>query len=191
MLNGNDEIVGNPRRLPGYILNESEVKLSGSTMLTDNGNLNFKDKLLEVPTLKDWVMVYSYGKNAEYDDTDADSAVTLMQKASQAFGVTIKTPGFITIQGNKVEVWKEQIENDVQKNGKPQIVVLFFTQFEEKLYGPLKEFLTCQLSIPCQVIRRRTLSSQQAKNPMSAATKIVIQINQKIGGIAWEVIKKH
>jgi hypothetical protein len=30
----------------------------------------------------------------------------------------------------------------------------------------------------------------RAKNPMSAASKIIIQMNQKIGGIAWEVVKK-
>jgi hypothetical protein len=48
----------------------------------------------------------------------------------------------------------------------------------------MKNFLTCKYKIPSQVIRKRTVGSK-SKNPMSAASKIIIQMNQKIGGITW------
>lgn len=89
--------------------------------------------------LKDWVFVYSYGNKPEYDDKDADAAVSVMQKASVAFGITIKTPGFITVEGKGgAKSWIQMIEDDFKKNGKPQIVVLFFQNYEEKFYGELK-----------------------------------------------------
>lgn len=50
----------------------------------------------------------------------------------------------------------------------------------------MKRFITCELKIPCQVIRKRTVI--KGKNPMSAASKIVMQMNQKVGGTAWEII---
>ncbi len=55
---------------------------------------------------------------------------------------------------------------------------------EEKFYGELKRFITCELKISSQGIKRKTVSNK-AKNPMSAASKIIIQMNQKIGGQAW------
>lgn len=46
-----------------------------------------------------------------------------------------------------------------------------------------------QKGIPSQVIKRSTLS-EKAKNPMSAASKIILQMNVKIGFPIWEVPKE-
>lgn len=51
----------------------------------------------------------------------------------------------------------------------------------------MKRFLTKELKIPSQVIRRRTLSNQQPARNMSAASKIILQMNAKIGLPLWEV----
>lgn len=60
---------------------------------------------------------------------------------------------------------------------------------EEKFYGELKRYITNDLKVSCQGIRRRTIT--KAKNPMSAASKIIVQMNQKIGGTAWEIIPEQ
>jgi hypothetical protein len=33
-----------------------------------------------------------------------------------------------------VEAWKEEIDRDIKKNGKPQILVLFFNENEQRFY---------------------------------------------------------
>lgn len=43
--------------------------------------------------------------------------------------------------------------------------------------------------MPSQVIRRGTLSQKSKKNPLSSASKIVLQMNIKIGLPLWEVRK--
>lgn len=53
----------------------------------------------------------------------------------------------------------------------------------------MKRFITCELKLPCQAIRRRTVL--KGKNPLSAASKIVMQMNQKVGGTAWEIIQEN
>ena len=88
----------------------------------------------------------------------------------------------------KVGMWrigKREISKDVEKNGKPQIVVLFFQKYEEKMYAELKRFMTKELKIPSQVVRRRTLSNQQPARNMSAASKIILQMNAKLGMPLW------
>ena len=150
--------------------------------------MNIRDRLKKCVHFKDWVVVYSYGKNAKYDDNDADSLVNLLCKASEAFGIKFEDPGFITCDLNS-NSWKQELQKDVEKNGKPQIIVLFFNPHEEKFYGTMKEFITCQLKLPCQAIRKKTVL--KGKNPMSAASKIIIQMNQKAGGVAWKVIQNE
>jgi hypothetical protein len=39
------------------------------------------------------------------------------------------------------------------------------------------------------MVKKKTVSPKN-KNPLSAASMILIQINQKIGGTAWEVVRK-
>jgi len=44
--------------------------------------------------------------------------------------------------------------------------------------------LICEHKIPSQGIRKKTVG-KGSKNPMSAASKIILQMNQKVGGISW------
>ena len=53
-------------------------------------------------------------------------------------------PGFITCNSNSNQ-WKEEIKADIEKNGKPQIVVLFFNPNEERFYGEMKRFIRSML----------------------------------------------
>jgi len=144
--------------------------------------MNIREKLKITIPFKDYVICYSLGKQPKYDDSDADQLVDILKNASGAFGVKFSEPGFITCDTH-INSWKGEIEKDIAKNGKPQIIILYFQPFEEKFYAELKRYITCDLKLPCQGIKRKTIL--KAKNPMSAASKIIIQMNQKIGGTAW------
>jgi hypothetical protein len=56
----------------GFILANPEVLINTTKVRADGGNLNFKDTIKEPAVFKDWVFVYSVGKNQQYDDQDAD-----------------------------------------------------------------------------------------------------------------------
>ena len=185
-LNKGEQInIGRPLELDAYELAPPRVKLSSQEFPSQNGSLNFKDKVLEPVKFNDWTLVYSRGNQSKYDDKDADSLFSLLDKASDAFGITFNEPGWITC-GQGINSWKKEIAADVEKNGKPQIIVLFLQRNEERFYGELKRFITCELKVPCQAIRRYTVGPK-AKSSMSAASKIILQMNQKVGGVIWRV----
>lgn len=79
--------------------------------------------------------MYSLSKNPKRDDEDADDAVGLLKKSAESYGVKFKEPGFITIDGNGIKDWKDTIKKDIDKNGTPQIIVIYVNQYEEKYYG--------------------------------------------------------
>jgi len=123
-------------RSNAFQLLQPNVKINGNSVVRNHqdGSMMIKDKLKSSVHFKDWVVIYSYGKNSKYDDEDADNLVSIVKKASQAFGVRFNDPGFITCDTNSGS-WKAEIRADVEKNGKPQIIVLYFNPFEEKFYG--------------------------------------------------------
>lgn len=79
-LNGPEIEIGRPRKVGGYQLYDTQVKLASNNVFKSrDGALNFKDKVkLSIP-FKDWVIVYSQGKNPKFDDRDADELVSLIQ----------------------------------------------------------------------------------------------------------------
>lgn len=153
--------------------------------MTKDGTFMFKNTIKNPAKFNNWVLVYSVGKNQKYDDSDADNMAALLRKCSEVFGITVEDPGFITVQSNRIEDWKKEINKDIADNGNPQIVLLFFQKNEERFYGELKRFLTIEKKIPSQVVKRRTVSSPQGAKNMSAASKIILQMNAKLGMPLW------
>lgn len=68
----------------------------------------FKNTIKNPAVFKDWLFVYSHGKNPKYDDKDADQAFDLMKSSSKIFGIKVEDPGFLTIPGgNNAKNWKK------------------------------------------------------------------------------------
>jgi hypothetical protein len=72
-----------------------------------DGAFNFKNKILSAAKFTDWVIVYSVSNRPDQDDKDADNVSDLIAKSSDAFGITVKEPGFITVQGKNVSDWEK------------------------------------------------------------------------------------
>lgn len=53
----------------------------------------------EAHKFKDWLFVYSTGKNPQRDDDEADEAVKLLKKAATAYGISFNDPGYIVVSG--------------------------------------------------------------------------------------------
>jgi aubergine-like protein len=76
-----------------------------------------------------------------------------------------------------------KIENDIAKNGKPQIVLTFLNNYESKFYTELKQLLYLKLGVPHQNVLKKSLN----KNALSVASNIVLQMNAKLGEPLWQI----
>jgi hypothetical protein len=93
----------------------------------------------------------------------------------------------------KSENWINQIKKTVStlpKEQIPDIFLFFLKPNEEKFYGDLKKNILLDYDCPSQIVRRRTLNEGN-KGVLSCASKIVMQMNVKMGHPLWIVPNKN
>lgn len=85
----------------------------GAKILPDNrGNIKHRGILKEPENFVDWAFVYSIGKNPKKDDNDADDAISLIQDAAKIYGVKFGKVHYITVDGNGLDAWKNEIRKE-------------------------------------------------------------------------------
>lgn len=63
-------------------------------------------------------------------DKDADRVVDTMMNASKQYGIKLKDPAFLVVESGHVNEWTKLIKQDIENNGKPQIVVCLLEKSE-------------------------------------------------------------
>lgn len=126
-----------PKRIQAFSLFQPYVRLANNYVLKNHqdGSMNVRDPLKKGEHFKDWTIVYSQGRQKHFDDQEGDMLFDILKKASAAFNIKFEEPGFITCDPN-LNSFKQEIKADFDKNGKPQIIVLYLNgPQEEKFYG--------------------------------------------------------
>ena len=107
-----------------------------------------------------------------------------LKQAGGVFGIKFLNIGFIRVGGNRFIDWRRNIQEDLDKNGKPQILITYIKQ--RNLYVQLKEYLYRDVGVPHQNILAMSL---QKKNRTSVLSKILIQMSAKISAQVWQVTR--
>lgn len=76
--------------MDGYVL-PNPTFITSFEQRSENGALNFKDKLKQPMKLKknNWIFAYSNLTNSQQDDEEADALLEGFRNAQQAFGIKI------------------------------------------------------------------------------------------------------
>jgi len=94
-------------------------------------------------------------------------------------------PALFEVQGRGFPAW----ENELKSKLNPQVTAIVLIcpgkKTDTVLYNPLKKMLIERYPVPSQVVLAQTIS--RGKNVRSICSKILIQINAKIGGVPWAV----
>jgi len=101
VLNKNGRLrIGLPKKIAAFQLFQPNARLFNSTLKNKgDGNMVLREKLKTPINFKDYVIVYSLGKDPKFDDREADNLVDILYQASGAFGVNFSKPGFISFSG--------------------------------------------------------------------------------------------
>ena len=121
-----------------------------------------------------------------------DQLVDDMKQLAKGFGIRLEDPAFLEIKSKKPEDWIKFLQADFKENGNPLFVVSYSKDLstEKSLYLHLKRFLLVEEGIGHQHIMMRGgggrgLNDQKSRK--SIISKILLQINAKLGKPLWLV----
>jgi len=159
-----------------------ETKLSGG----NNKAVHAKDRTFPVLKKKDmtnWICFYE--KN---NYNEAESLYNNLDKASKAFGLKIAEPEWIEMRNNSsAKDWTATAEDYFGKNKSDYDFAVFLLGKNDKIYKDLKKHSLCKNGYVSQVVKAKSM--QKKGGVMSVCSKILLQINAKLGGISYKTLQ--
>ena len=99
-------------KVEGVLLDLPTIRYQGTVRPDEKGAIRNRGVLKEPYKFKDWIFVYSTGKDPRRDDEEADEAVATLKKAGKTYGIDFSEPGYITT-GGSTQDWIMDIKKDV------------------------------------------------------------------------------
>jgi len=118
------------------------------------------------------------------DAQNIDNLVKVMTQVARPLGLQIRPPtDIIKVPDGRGASYLGAIDEIVSKNS-PQLLFVVLPNNKPELYAVVKKRLSINLGLPSQCFLAKNLTN---KGLMSIATKVVVQINAKLGGEPWSV----
>ena len=155
-----------------------ETKLIGG----NNKDVHSNDRTFNVLKKKDlsnWLCFY---EKSNY--SDADNLYKNLSKASKAFGLKIAEPEWIEMPNkSKAKDWTDTADDYFGEGKNDYDFVVFLLGRNDSIYTDLKIHSLCTNGYVSQVVKAKSI---QKKGVMSVCSKILLQINAKLGGISYK-----
>jgi len=159
----------------GQILNPPKLMLGNTSLIPDKGNYQMRDPVFRPANFDKWLLLFS-----DSCEQDAKYFVETLQKCSGAYAIGVKKPTMVAIKDKTPEGLKKAVAANLKAD--TQIVVVMYPPASKKTwYKAVKEVCYIQHGVPCQAVISATLK----KNAMSVCSKILLQMNAKIGLELW------
>ena len=147
----------------------------------NNKSIKIEDKIFKVLTpieMKYWVFLYE-----KHNYKDADNFWYYLEKISKYIGIKIYEPEWVEMKdrSNNYKDWTKVV-NEYMSFYKYQFV-LFFLDKNDFLYNDLKKHSLSEEGLVSQVVKADSIR----KNIVKVCYKILIQINNKLGGFTYTV----
>ncbi|KAG4066173.1 hypothetical protein HA402_014473 [Bradysia odoriphaga] len=133
--------------------------------------------------LKKWVVIVPQRKRREAEDF-----IGILQKSGMGMRYEIAKPTIIDIPDDRGQAYALALDQAFRTE--PQLIMCIVLNNNADKYGLIKKKCCVERVIPSQVMVLKTITPKQGKDLgslMSVGTKVVIQINSKLGGAPWMV----
>lgn len=144
--------------------------------------MKFSEMCVTVP-LKRWVMIYPQRASA-----DTDAFLKLMLEVSGGMNFEVAKPKLVALTSDQARDYLNAIDDQSRED--PRFIVMVVPNNATDRYAAIKKQCCITRGIPTQVIVLKTIRAKKDGNMSgvkSIATKVMIQINCKLGGAAWTV----
>ncbi|TNV83116.1 hypothetical protein FGO68_gene11586 [Halteria grandinella] len=148
-----------------------------------NGNdfdRNIQQEMFSQLPLQKWGIFYE-----QFHVKEAQQFASEIEKCLSSCNFQFQKPALFQIQGRGYQSWENELKSKLNPQVTAVVLICPGKKTDTNLYNPLKKLLISTLPVPSQVVLAQTIS--RGKNLRSICSKILIQINAKIGGVPWTV----
>ena len=126
-----------------------------------------------------WVCFY---EKSNYND--AETLYNTLSKAAKGYKLKVEEPEWVEMPNrSSAEDWTNTAEDYVGNGKKDYSFVVFLIGRNDSIYPSLKKHSLCTNGYISQVIRTKNI---QGKRALSVCSKILLQINAKLGGVSYK-----
>ena len=161
----------------GYYMEETKL-IGGGKKQVKSKDRTFP--VLEKVNMQNWLCFY---EKSNYND--AETLYNTLEKASGAYNFKIAEPEWIEMENrSSAEDWMATADDYFGKGKKREFdFVVFLLGKNDRIYSKLKKHSLCQNGYISQVVKAASIKK---KGAMSVCSKILLQINAKLGGVSYK-----
>ena len=162
-----------------YYMKDTELK-GGNDKTVYSSDRTFP--VLEKKNMVSWLCFY---EQSNYKD--AENLYNTLSKASKAYGLKVNEPEWIEMPNrSSAKDWTDTADDYFGKGIKRKYdFVVFLLGKNDRIYPQLKKHSLCTNGYVSQVVKARSI---QKKGAMSVCSKILLQINAKLGGTSYKAV---
>ena len=162
-----------------YYMKDTELK-GGNDKTVYSSDRTFP--VLEKKSMVSWLCFY---EQSNYKD--AENLYNTLSKASKAYGLKVNEPEWIEMPNrSSAKDWTDTADDYFGKGIKRKYdFVVFLLGKNDRIYPQLKKHSLCTNGYVSQVVKARSI---QKKGAMSVCSKILLQINAKLGGTSYKAV---
>lgn len=135
------------------------------------------------PPLKTWGIFHG-----DRDAQVANQFKSTMKQCLDQVQYESSDPAMYQVRpGMRSDAWIKELKAQLNEGVQMVVLILPGQKGKNSLYDDVKRFLLTEYPIPSQVVLSATIS--RGKNLRSIISKVLIQMNAKLGGIPWAVDK--
>ena len=162
-----------------YYMKDTKL-VGGSNTQVSSRDKTFK--VLKKSDLTNWLCFYE-----ENNYNDAENLYNTLSKASKAYGLKIPEPEWVEMKNkSSAKKWIDTADEYFSEDKHDYSFALFFLGKNDSIYAQLKKHSLCRNGYVSQVVKARSI--QKKGGLMSVCSKILLQINAKLGGISYKAI---
>lgn len=138
--------------------------------------------MFQTVPLKRWVFIYPK-KNAR----ESEDFLKIMDEVAVGMKYEMAAPKKVELSDDRTSTYVKAIEDIMQKD--PKLIMIVVPTNTADRYAAIKRLTCVNKAVPTQVIVSKTMMPKktQPSGLKSIATKVVVQLNCKLGGAPWMI----
>jgi aubergine-like protein len=143
--------------------------------------MKMNDMFAAIP-LKRWGIIFP-----RRNERDTQDFVKLLIEVAQGMHYEMGNPKMLMIADDRVGTYVQELRNFIAQD--PKMIMVVLPNNSADRYAAIKKMTCIDNAIPSQVIVAKTMVPKKGNmgGVKSIATKVLIQLNCKLGGAAWMI----